>query len=224
MCEIWRSVSGFDGYYEVSNFGRVRSVDRYIVRKDGVTQKRAGVIKKQAKNNDGYLTVHLSKEGCDKRVGVHILVAKAFVSGYFDGAEVNHIDCNRENNVFSNLEWITHADNVRYAIKQGNHVCVRNISGSNNPNFGNHKLHDIYAADKELAKVKQGRCGKANGMATSVRMFIGDDTVLFSTIRECAEYMIEHRMTRSANINCVSIHISKAAKTHSPYRGLMFEF
>mgnify|MGYP003311635078 CR=1 FL=1 len=67
----------------------------------------------KTENSDGYYTVHLSKDGYNERVPIHILVAKTFVSGYQQGLEVDHLDTDRKNNVYTNLEWVTHEENNR---------------------------------------------------------------------------------------------------------------
>lgn len=108
-------------------------------------------------NHDGYCVV--SATGYNSHGGkiyrtlqVHILVAHQFVDGWFEGAEVNHKDFNRANPNADNLEWVTHADNVKYSHKAGNY---KGKYGKDNPNYGNSKLHERYEADKNLAKEKQ---------------------------------------------------------------------
>lgn len=224
MKEIWKSVVGYEGYYEVSNLGNVKSVDRDVMRSDGVVQHRCGRIKSQFVNRDGYKTVHLSKDGVESRIGVHILVANAFVSGKFEGAEVNHKDCNRSNNNSVNLEWVTHSDNVRYAILAGNHVCTTDISGENNPNFGNHKLREVYANNKDLARLKQSRPGAKNGRATGIRMYNDSYEKTFDTIKDCASYLVHNGVTIHSNLSYVSIMVSRAARGSAECFGFRFAY
>lgn len=101
--EIWKDVQGFEGRYQVSNMGRVRNTKRLNILSPSKYQ--------------GYLRVNLStgKKGKYKTISIHRLVAMAFVDGYSEGLEVNHIDENHSNNVSTNLEWITHKNNVVYA-------------------------------------------------------------------------------------------------------------
>ena len=225
MEELWKAIDEYEGYYEVSNFGRVRSLDRVVIDTLGRSHHRKGKVKAQTLNTDGYLTVNLSKDGSDKRVRVHILVGKAFVDGYFDGAEINHIDCDRTNNHFSNLEWISHSNNVQYSIDMGNHVSVSaNYFGENNPNYGNHKLSEIYANDKELSKLKQGRKGKQNGKAVPIVMtFSCGEQLSFDYIGECAEYLIKNSIPRAKSVNAVRNGIEKSIKYNKDYYGLRFE-
>lgn len=211
MSVEWRAVDGFIGYYEVSNTGVVRSVDRNITKSNGVVQKRSGSVKKQMKDKDGYMVVKLSIGGIDSRVPVHVLVAKAFVDGYFDGAEVNHKDFNRSNNNASNLEWVTRQFNVHYSIDAGRHVCTTDLTGCNNPNYGNHTLRDRYRTDRTLSKEKQGRPGSMNGRARSVELQTGDERIVFGTIKDCAEYMIDN-FNICIKVESLSVQISKAMR------------
>lgn len=106
--EIWKKIDGFDGIYEVSNLGRVRSIDRI----DDRNHFRKGIIMKSHSVNKGYQQIILGKHR-EMRV-VHRLVALAFVDGYFEGAQVNHKDENVKNNRADNLEWCTAKYNCNY--------------------------------------------------------------------------------------------------------------
>lgn len=220
----WRDIPGYEGYYQVSNFGDVRSVTREIVRNDGVTMVRHGRPVQQKLNDDGYLIVRLSRDAKRKQFGVHSLVALAFIPGYFDGAEVNHKDCNRVNNVPENLEWVTHADNIRHTIACGNHITqTRSMAGESNPNFGNRSLSKRYAEDKDLARIKQSRPGVSNGRAIPVRMITTSGEVLwFEYLTQCAEEIVKAGLTSAKNISSIASNISKAAKTGKKYLGCEF--
>lgn len=224
MNEIWKEIENYEGYYEVSNLGRVKSVDRFVLDTLGRLQHRKGKLKAQTLNQDGYLTVKLSKNGVDEKIAVHILVGKAFVDGYFEGAEINHKDFDRTNNVFTNLEWVTHCDNVSYSITHGRHISsIKDYKGENNPNYQNHKLSAKYKNDKELAKIKQGRKGKANGMAKSITMVVPNgEEIKFSYIGECAEYLIQNKISRTQKINAVRTAIKKAINENRLYCGFQF--
>lgn len=225
MKEIWKTVDGYEGYYEVSNLGRVRSLDRVVIDSIGRARHIKGKMKAQNLNTDGYPTVNLSKDGIDKRISVHILVGKAFVDGYFDCAEINHIDCDRTNNRFDNLEWVSHNENIKYSIDMGNHISVSaNYFGKNNPNYGNHKLKEKYAKDKELSRLKQGRKGKKNGKSIPVIMTsLCGKKLSFDYIGECAKYLIQNSIPRSKSINAVRNSILKAINQNKEYYGLRFE-
>lgn len=102
--EIWKPIKDFEGLYEISNLGRVKSL------KDNHGKDREHILK-PCKDRDGYLYVNLRKNSKKKNFKIHRLVAFAFVEGYFEGAEVDHIDTNRENNIWTNLRFVTHKEN-----------------------------------------------------------------------------------------------------------------
>lgn len=112
--EIWKPVQGLEGYYEVSSFGHVRSLDRDVLYQDGTIHHLQGKMMKATKKTKGYYYVSLRNGGRYYHYSVHYLVAKHFVSGYEKGMEVNHLDECPSNNEASNLEWCTHKDNINY--------------------------------------------------------------------------------------------------------------
>ena len=224
ITEIWKEIDGYEGYYEVSNLGNVRSMDRSIIDVKGRQYFYCGHIMTLSENDDGYYTVKLSKDGTTKRVNVHTLVAKHFVPGYFDGAEVDHIDADRKNNIFSNLRWVTHTDNIKHSIELGNHISLTDRSGTNNPNYGNKTLHMKYSEDRDLAKKKQGRIGKNNGKAKAIRITLTDGTeISFSYIGECANYLISNNLVPSNKYKSICTMIGYSAKRMKTYYGIQME-
>lgn len=115
LLEIWRDVRDFEGFYQVSNLGRVRSLDR--LGDNGRLYK--GVIKSAGDNGRGYLQVNLKVKGKQKSVYVHRLVAEAFIPNPENKPEVNHCDGDKTNCFEDNLEWTTHIENVRHAFDNG---------------------------------------------------------------------------------------------------------
>lgn len=114
--ENWKDITGFEGIYQVSDEGRVRSLDR----KDNTGNTRKGKVLAIQKRPNGYMCVHLSKNGKTKWFLVHRLVAEAFVENKnSDYTIVNHIDNNPVNNFASNLEWTTYKGNMEWASFQG---------------------------------------------------------------------------------------------------------
>lgn len=116
MKENWLDIEGYESYYQVSNFGRVRSLDRYINAKNGSKAFCAGRVLKQD-SSGRYLRVCLMKSGKKKNFMVHRLVAKAFVENPNNKTQINHKDGNRFNNKYDNLEWCTPSENVYHAYK-----------------------------------------------------------------------------------------------------------
>ena len=129
--EIWKPIAGFEGYYEVSNRGRIRSVDRIVTMKNGRKRLTQGkMLKPFVYNGDGnYTGVVLSKDGNHRKHSIHRLVAQAFVPNPNNLPEVNHKDENKTNNCAENLEWCDRKYNntygtakVRAAVTQGKPV------------------------------------------------------------------------------------------------------
>ena len=115
-------------------------------------------IRKPHLNHDGYPVVSIKTERGWRNIGVARLVALAFIPNPNNLPEVDHLDFNRNNYSISNLRWISHEDNVRRS------VCNKpDVSGMNNPNYGNRKLGLFYKEHPEIAKQKQSRPGKQNG-------------------------------------------------------------
>lgn len=122
MTEIWKDIPECEGY-QVSNFGRIRSVDRivYAVNRWGVVAPRrykGRIISIHAYPNGYKSFVYRTADRTLNNILVHRLVAKAFVPGYFDGAVVNHKDENKGNNRAENLEWVTDHENRIYGTAQ----------------------------------------------------------------------------------------------------------
>lgn len=110
MEEVWKDICGYEGYYQVSNLGRVRSVDR----KDRTGRSLQSIIRSQSYDKYGYAILGLYKNGKMKTKKVHRLVAKAFVDNPNGFPEVNHKDENKKNNNANNLEWCTTKYNLTY--------------------------------------------------------------------------------------------------------------
>lgn len=119
MEEIWKSFRGFEGLYQVSNFGRVKRVAHTVRNKQCSYTIKESIVK-QYISDRGYYRVRLTKNGKLYTKRVHRLVAECFVKvrGYGTN-EVNHIDCNKLNNRFDNLEWVTRKENMVHASKNG---------------------------------------------------------------------------------------------------------
>jgi hypothetical protein len=117
--EEWRPVKNYEGLYEVSNFGRVRSLDHWLKNWRGDYIKK-GKILRQGKQTNGYLQVFLCKDGRCKSISVHRLVYKAFNGNIPEGMEVNHINEIKTDNSVWNLNLMTRKENVNWgtAIKR----------------------------------------------------------------------------------------------------------
>lgn len=121
MEEIWKWIYGYENMYQVSNLGRVRSVDRdvYCEVSPNKLQHIYGKVLKQGTNHKGYPIVYLSKDGKQKTITVHRLVALTFIENPLNLPQVNHIDGDKTNNHVSNLEWCDNSYNQIHAHKTG---------------------------------------------------------------------------------------------------------
>lgn len=117
MEEIWKDINGYEGFYQVSNLGRVRSMDRYV-NGNHITcdfQFMKGKIRKPVQDKLGYLKVSLRKNGSYKTYLIHRLVAEAFIPNPNNLPCVNHKDENPGNPNVDNLEWCTTDYNLKYS-------------------------------------------------------------------------------------------------------------
>ena len=132
MSEIWKDIKGYEGLYQVSNRGRVKSLERIVMRKNGRPYSVPELIKARQIDRKGYDRIGLNKNGKKKRFFVHRLVLQAFNSSSDETLEVNHIDGNKLNNNVENLEWVTSSENSIHAFKNNlhNHQGERNTNAS----------------------------------------------------------------------------------------------
>lgn len=115
MEEIWKDIEGYEGCYQVSNQGRVRSLDRQAISKRWVRNIK-GKILSASKNRDGYLIYQMSKDGVSRNITAHRLVAMSFINNKHGYKEINHLDENKENNKAENLEWTTRRLNMEHSV------------------------------------------------------------------------------------------------------------
>ena len=109
--EEWKAIPGYEGYYEVSDLGRVRSVDRTITRSDGQLRTQKGRILKEGTDSRKRLKVYLTKNGKQSTKATHSLVALAFIGERPKGYETCHIDGDYTNNKLSNIRYDTGSEN-----------------------------------------------------------------------------------------------------------------
>lgn len=127
MGEEWRSIEGYRGIYEVSSMGRVRSLDRVLTN----GHHRRGINLKPIPNDEGYLSVVLCWDGDRHMRKVHSLVCEAFIGPRPEGLVIDHINHKPDDNRVSNLEYVTHAENIRRSFSDG---CINRHTGEGNPN------------------------------------------------------------------------------------------
>lgn len=115
MNEIFKDIKGYEGLYQISNLGRVKSLERRVrAKKPGTTQLIREKFRKFSYTTEGYAYVALAKEGKNKTCLVHRLVAEAFIENPNNLQCVNHKDENKQNNNVENLEWCDYSYNNTY--------------------------------------------------------------------------------------------------------------
>jgi predicted XRE-type DNA-binding protein len=120
LIEEWRDIKNYEGIYQVSNLGNVRSLDRVIEDSMGRKRKYKGKVLIPG-NSKGYLKVDLKYKGSSKTMKIHRLVTQAFLDTYSENLPVNHKDGNKTNNNINNLECITDSENIKHCHKNGLH-------------------------------------------------------------------------------------------------------
>jgi hypothetical protein len=121
VTEEWRDIAGYEGFYQVSNLGRVRGLPKvWSTGKFGRLKINLGErVLNGSVNSWGYRSIQLSVSGYKKDFLVHRLVAESFIWKPCNKNTINHIDGDKLNNVVGNLEWVTQADNNAHALKTG---------------------------------------------------------------------------------------------------------
>ena len=136
MKEIWKDIPGYEGIYQVSNLGRVKSLERIIMGRWHEVKTKEKILKPRITN--GYLRLQLFKSNKAKNFFLHRLVAMAFISNPNNYIEINHKDENHFNNNVNNLEWCSHSYNINYGTrtkKTIEKVCKPILQYDMNGNF-----------------------------------------------------------------------------------------
>ena len=143
--EIWKDVIGYEGLYRVSNLGRVKSLYKIIMYKNNTLHPVKEKYMKIYIDTKGYPIVDLSKNGIRKHIGIHTLIARAFIPNPKNRTEINHKDLNKLNFNISNLEWSTRKENIRHAWENG---AMEKLLKSDKKNYLGNKKVSIYNNNK----------------------------------------------------------------------------
>ena len=149
MEEIWKDIEGYEGLYQVSNLGKVKSLN----------YNKTGKEKELRFNNNGtgYIQVGLTKNKEHKKFLVHRLVAKTFIPNIDNKTFINHIDGNKKNNDVNNLEWCTKSENQLHAYRTGlidKRKQSERMKGENHFNYGKQ------LSEETRRKISEGNKGK----------------------------------------------------------------
>ena len=159
--EEWRDVVGYEGYYQVSNLGRMRSLDRKVSTGKSGYRIARGKILKPTFGKQNYYTVSLSKDNIQVRKSVHRLVAEAFIPRIEGKDYVDHINANTKDNRAENLRWVTMAEN-------------------------NQHIHELGHFNKELASRLMRERNAKYGTPIPPKRVIRNDGVVFESINAAA--------------------------------------
>lgn len=173
MKEIWKDIPNYEGVYQASTLGNIRSLGftHEIKNQWGSTSIRhkKGRVLKQHINTAGYYNVQLCKDGMTKRIMTHRLIAITFIPNPDNKREVNHKDSNRLNNQIENLEWVTSKENTEHYVRLGRKKIPKGVDTHNSiltedvvkqiflSELSAEKLSKILNINKgTIASVKQG--------------------------------------------------------------------
>ena len=161
---VRKPVKGYEGYYEVDQFGRVFGLERIIkVNDNGRNYEKpiAGKQLKQSMHTKGYKTVSLTKDGKTKTLFVHRLVAEAFIPNVYNLPMVNHKDEDKTNNFVENLEWCTNDYNINYGTARRRQA--KKIRGIPHTDEHKKKISESMKAYREKEKAENGYCYNGRG-------------------------------------------------------------
>ncbi|PUZ30959.1 helix-turn-helix domain-containing protein [Staphylococcus arlettae] len=145
--ELWKDIPGYEGIYQVSSYGNVKSVNRKITNSIGTTRIYKEKLLKINKDRYGYPICKLWKNSKGKNHTIHRLVAICFIKNVDDKPLVNHVDGNKCNNHISNLEWCTSSENDLHAFSLG----LRSVHKGEKCNFAKLNSDEV----KEIKKLKK---------------------------------------------------------------------
>ena len=126
--EVFKDILGYEGLYQVSNLGKVKSTERKAKHWSGGLLTVKSRIMKPFTSKCGYLIVSISKNSIDNKFLIHRLVSNAFIPNPYNKPQVNHINGIKTDNRVVNLEWNTRSENIKHADNSG----LRNLKGKNN--------------------------------------------------------------------------------------------
>lgn len=172
MLEVWKDIPNYEGLYQISNLGNVKSLcfGARNIRKSNIVK-----LLHQSPNNLGYHKVELYKDGKSKMFYVHRLVAISFIPNPDNKPQINHKDGNKDNNTVDNLEWVTSKENLHHAVETGlrRRSQMKGITGKLNKNSKKINQYDkegnyiaTYYGIAEAARILNGN---ANSISCCLR-------------------------------------------------------
>ena len=168
MNEIWKDIFNYEGLYQVSNTGKVKSLERKSFNGHTLIKNKERLLK-FGNNGNGYSFVNLSKNGKQKQLYVHRLVASAFIPNPLNKKTVNHKDGNKSNNCIENLEWCTQKENNNHARRTGL----------------------VKITEETKRKISESKKGKLNPRHR--RVICVESGMIFDTVKQASDFLGFHK-------------------------------
>ena len=164
----WKDIKGYEGMYQVSDMGNIRSLDRIVKRKNHTVKIKGKILSPNPLKKSGHMYVNLSKNGKYKSLYVHRLVALHFIGNPPTiKHQVSHINCEAQDNRVNNLEWATQSENNLNGVRNGKKLGGRGLR-SGKSKFTYNDLKEIYFSDKSFREL--GRKYKVSpGVISSIK-------------------------------------------------------
>ena len=176
--EEWKDIKGYEGRYQVSNLGRVKSLNYNRT-------NREKILSLNKHNKNGYYSVQLSKSNVCKRFLVHRLVAESFIDNPNNYKEVNHKDENKSNNCVSNLEWCDRKYNVNYGTTKERMIETQKRNGKNKGSKN--------PASRKVQCITTGR--RFNSIKEATEYYYIDRHYIINNCKDNSKYGGKHPVT-----------------------------
>ena len=158
--EVWKDVKNYEGYYIVSSMGKVKSLDRIVLGKNGASYFRSGKLKSSVTNKWGYLQVLLSKNNKQKLCLIHRLVAEVFIPNPENKPHIDHINTDKKDNRVENLRWATRSENMNNPLTK--EKCREMNKGKHHAEETKKKISEA-GKGRILSEESKKKIGKGNG-------------------------------------------------------------
>ena len=156
--EIWKEIKGYEGLYEVSSLGKVRSLDRTVLYKNGQIHIHKGKLLVPGVSKLGYMQVCLCRNGEMKHPLIHRLVAETFLPNPENLPQINHKDENPSNNVLENLEWCSVEYNINYGTRTKKAIESNINNGHYRPEFVGLDSKEYYRRKRQDSEYRRKHC------------------------------------------------------------------
>ena len=194
IAEIWKDVQGYEGLYQVSNLGRVKSLGRNVKKpllKSGYCWQEERILKPH-KTKYGYLNVRLCKDSRTKDFQIHRLVAIAFIPNPENKPQIDHINADKTNNTVNNLRWVTCKENINNPLTLVKKIGKNNyLYGKNLSEETKQKIRKAHLGKKISEETKEKLRGKNNPRSRSIKNLNTNE--VFDSVRNAGKkYGVHH--------------------------------